>query len=268
MRGVRSRSSPDNAAAAAQVASTEVEFGRYDDANALLRTARSAPEPSVAVDTASARYDELNGNLASARRSIDRALTQTDSIMDTPAESRAWFHFRAGELAWAAGDGATAERRFREALDLFPNYARARNGLARIAWGQRRWPETLDSASRAAKLVPLPETLGYLADAQRALGDTAAARRRRTSSARSHASATPAVSTTARWRCTLPITAAASATRSRSRAATSPRATTCLPKTPWPGRSPAAAAGAKRATRHARPFAETRKTHACNTTPA
>jgi len=166
---------PDNAAAVAQVASTYVELGRYDEANALLRTARNAPEPGVALDTASARYDELNGSLATAGRSIDHALAQTDSVMDNPAESRAWFHFRAGELAWAAGDATTAERRFREALDIFPNYARAWNGLARLYWGQRRWPETLDAASRAAKLGPLPETLGYEADAQRALGDAATA---------------------------------------------------------------------------------------------
>jgi tetratricopeptide (TPR) repeat protein len=166
---------PGNPAAVAQVASTDVELGRYDEANALLRAAHAGSEPNATLDTVSARYDELTGNLATARRSIDRVLAQIDSVMDSPAESRAWYHFRAGELAWAAGDGATAERRFREALDLFPNSARAWNGLARLYWGERRWAETLDAATRAAKLVPLPETLGYAADAQRALGDATAA---------------------------------------------------------------------------------------------
>jgi tetratricopeptide (TPR) repeat protein len=167
---------PGNPAAIAQVASIDVELGRYDDAKAMLRAARPGAEPNAALDTARARYDELTGDLAAARRLIDRVLAQTDSVMDNPAESRAWFHFRAGELAWAAGDAAAAERRFREALDIFPHYARAWNGLARMYWGQRRWPQTLDAASRAATLVPLPETLGYQADAQRALGDGAAAR--------------------------------------------------------------------------------------------
>ena len=167
---------PGNAAAVAQVASTDVELGRYDDANALLRAAHAGREDNVALDTASARYDEVDGNLSTARRSIDRALAQVDSVMDSPAESRAWYHFRAGELAWAAGDGSAAERRFREALDIFPHYARAWNGLARLYWGERRWPETLDAAAQAAKLAPLPEALGYQADAQRALGDPAAAR--------------------------------------------------------------------------------------------
>jgi tetratricopeptide (TPR) repeat protein len=162
---------PGNSAALAQAASIEVELGRYDDANRRLRSARSGNEVDVALDTAKARYDEVAGDLAAARRLIDRATAQTDSIIDNPAESRAWFHFRAGELAWSAGDAATAERRFREALVIFPSYPRALNGLARMYWGQRRWPEALDAAGRAAEIVPLPETLGYKADAQRTLGD-------------------------------------------------------------------------------------------------
>ncbi|MDB5071781.1 MAG: hypothetical protein JWM87_2892 [Candidatus Eremiobacteraeota bacterium] len=185
---------PGNTAAVAQVASTEVELGWYDDAHRLLAsggtaesiraTGRAAVSRSadktlgadVALSTAHARYDEVNGNLAQARRSIDLAMIQTDSIIDSPAESRAWFHFRAGELAWSAGDGGTAERGFREALDIFPEYPRALNGLARLYWGERRWPDALDAAIRAAKRMPLPETLSYQADAQRALGDEAAAR--------------------------------------------------------------------------------------------
>ena len=42
--------------------------------------------------------------------------------------------------------------------------------------GQKRWREALDAATRAADILPLPETLGYKADAQRALGDVQGAR--------------------------------------------------------------------------------------------
>jgi tetratricopeptide (TPR) repeat protein len=167
---------PNNAAAAAQAAGIDVELGRYDQASRLLKSVHAGRELDVALDTTAARYDELTGNLAAARRLIDRAKLETDSIMDSPAESRAWFHFRAGELAWNAGDGASAERSFHDALEIFPNYPRALNGLARTYWGERRWPQALDAATRAADLVSLPETLGYKADAQRALGDEAGAR--------------------------------------------------------------------------------------------
>jgi tetratricopeptide (TPR) repeat protein len=167
---------PANTAAVAQVASTDVELGRYDAANRLLKTANAGRGINAALGTARARYDEVTGNLAQARRSVDLALVQTDGIIDSPAESRAWFHVRAGELAWAAGDAGTAEQRFREALEIFPSYPRALNGLARLYWGQHRWPEALDAATRAAQRVPLPETLGYAADAQRELGNEAGAR--------------------------------------------------------------------------------------------
>lgn len=167
---------PGNAAAIAQVASTEVELGRYDDAHRMLASVNAADGTNVALGTARARYDEVGGNLAQGRRSIDLAMIQTDSVIDSPAESRAWFHFRAGELAWSAGDAATAERRFREALEIFPDYPRALNGLARLYWGERRWPDALHAATRAARRMPLPETLGYEADAQRGLGNESAAR--------------------------------------------------------------------------------------------
>jgi tetratricopeptide (TPR) repeat protein len=170
------RIEPANTAAVAHVASVLVELGRYDDANRVLRSVPAAREVDAGLYPALARYDELTGSVATARELIDLALAQTDSIIDSPAESRAWFHFHAGELAWTAGDGAAAERRFREALAILPDYPRALNGLARMYWGERRWRDALGAATPAAELVPSPEALGYKADAQRALGDAAGAR--------------------------------------------------------------------------------------------
>ena len=167
---------PGNPSAAAQAASIRIELGDYPGARRQLAAARAWPNAGAALETAWARFDELTGDVAAARRAIDHALVQADSVMDNPAESRAWFHVRAGELAWTAGDGDVAERRFREALAIYPDDALAYNGLARMYWGERRWSAARDAATRAAALVPLPETLGYEADAQRALGDEAGAR--------------------------------------------------------------------------------------------
>ncbi len=166
---------PWNTAAIAQAAGIEAELGDYADADRLLRSAHPGPLTDANLYSAVARYDEITGQIAQARALVERAMTETDSIIDNPAEARAWYHFRDGELAWSSGD-LDAERRFREALEIYPSYARAYNGLARMYWGQRRWPEALDAARRAAELVPLPETLGYEADAQRALGDEDGAR--------------------------------------------------------------------------------------------
>jgi len=162
---------PWNTAAVAQTASIDTELGLYADAERLLRWARPGPVTDPNLYTAQSRFDEVNGQLAQAHRLIRSAMIEMDDVMDNPAEARAWYHFRDGELAWSSGDMEAAERRFHEALDIFPNYARAYNALARLYWGQRRWHEALDAATRAADLIPLPETLGYKADAQRALGD-------------------------------------------------------------------------------------------------
>lgn len=167
---------PWNTAAISQAAGIETELGHYGEADRLLRSAHPGPTTDVNLYTSLARYDEITGQVAEARRLIELAMVQTDDVIDNPAEARAWFHFRAGELAWSVGDIETAERRFREALEIFPNYARAYNGLTRLYWGQHRWREALDAATRATDLVPLPETLGYKADAQRALGDEQGAR--------------------------------------------------------------------------------------------
>lgn len=164
------RMQPWSAPAAANKATLLMEIGDYADAEKVLKRAPGSRE-DPSWDTATARYDELTGNLDAARQLIERAGAQVDSIIDSPAEARAWYHFRTGELAWEQGDPESAEAKFKEALAIFPRYARAYNGLAKLYWGQKRWHETLDAAMHGADLIPLPETLGYKADAQRALGD-------------------------------------------------------------------------------------------------
>ena len=76
---------PGSIAAAAQVASALVELGRYDEAAHVLRSARRASMDDAGLAAASARFDEVTGKLAAARRSIELATIVTDSIIDSPA---------------------------------------------------------------------------------------------------------------------------------------------------------------------------------------
>ncbi len=98
-----------------------------------------------------------------------------DAIYDTPAERRAWFHFRTGELAFLNGDNDAAIAAEHAALTIFPDDAAAWNALARMLAAEHRWDEARIAAQRGVALVPSPETLGTLADAQTALNDPAAA---------------------------------------------------------------------------------------------
>jgi tetratricopeptide (TPR) repeat protein len=169
------RMQPWSSGAAATLASTDMELGDYASAASLLAR-QPSPYPDATWESTVARYDELTGHLHAARAHIARGMSLVDSVFDNPAEARAWYHFRAGELAFEAGDAAGAERDLRDALAIFPSDAKAYNALARLYCAEHRWRDALDAAEHGADLIPLPETLGYKADAQRALGDREGAR--------------------------------------------------------------------------------------------
>jgi tetratricopeptide (TPR) repeat protein len=163
---------PRDPNAPAQSALLEMEMGHYDKAAAYLRIARGLAD-GPAVLSAQARYDELTGGLTQARELMRRAAASSDAVTDNSAAVRAWYHFRLGEMAFAAGETAEAQREERVALAEFPNFELAYRALARFCWAVEDWKCSLDAASKGANIIPEPETLGYLADAQRALGQTA-----------------------------------------------------------------------------------------------
>ncbi len=169
---------PDDSNAPAQMASLEMELGNYQAASRDLRLASHIRNTST-VMAVQARYDELTGRLPEARRLIAGASAQVDAVVDNSAQGRAWYHFRAGELAFSDGDIDEAKAQERTALAEFPNFEMAYRALARFCWATKDWPCALDAGSKAAAIVPEPEALGYEADAQAALGQSAEADRTR-----------------------------------------------------------------------------------------
>lgn len=172
------RMQPWNSEGWAALASADMELGDYRAAAQIL-SLHAGPRVDAAWETSLARYEELSGHLKAARSHLDVALRQIDSVFDNPAEARAWYHFRSGELAFEDGDAAGAERGFRDALAIYPSDAKSYNALARLYCAQHRWREALAAAEKGADLIPLPETLGYKADALRNLGDAEGARETR-----------------------------------------------------------------------------------------
>ncbi len=167
---------PSDTNASAQIASLQMELGRYEAAHAELMPVAEKNASDAGILAVLARYDELTGRLQDARKYLERGSVIMDSVIDNPAQARAWFHYRAGEVAFSSGLVDEAKRDERDALSTFPRYAPAFNSLARFCWATKDWRCALDAAQKGAAIVPLPETLGYEADAQRALGDTNGAR--------------------------------------------------------------------------------------------
>ena len=168
---------PDNSRVATLNASVQMELGNYEAAQTLLEPRSDGEKTGKVQDPNSgqgavlARYLELTGQLDLARSRLDLALKDEDQYYTNSAETRAWFHVRSGDLAFATGDLSVAEQRYQEARKLFPDNVAALTGLARLYAAQHRWKSVLDVANQGIDRIPLVETLGYKADAQRALKD-------------------------------------------------------------------------------------------------
>lgn len=168
------RTQPWDSNAPAQMASLDMETGDYARAARDLAIAEKI-KTTPTVLSIRARYLELTGRLNQGRVLLREAMQQSDAVADNPAQSRAWYHFRAGELAFSAGDVDEAIRDERDALQIFPGFETAYRALARFCWATRDWDCALDAAKNGAQVLPEPEILGYQADAQSGRGDEAAA---------------------------------------------------------------------------------------------
>jgi uncharacterized protein HemY len=158
----------------ARDASLSMEVGDYARAERELDAVpeRNRDDGWSVVDS---RYLELTGHLAEARALLAKASAYQNSNFDAPAQGRAWYFFRQGEMAFEAGDNDAALAFEHQAVTVFPNDADALRTLARIECARHDWKNCLNDAVASSNIVPYPETLGYKADAQRALGDVAGA---------------------------------------------------------------------------------------------
>jgi tetratricopeptide (TPR) repeat protein len=158
-----------------QEASLQMERGHYEAARATLARIDVARQSSSEAETVRSRYEELTGHLPEARDLLDLAMRDFDANAGASAQSRAWYHFRSGELAFEAGANDEAIQDERDALAMFPTYNLALKDLAKFELANHRYREALDAAKAGAAVTPFPETLGYEADAEQALGDPAGA---------------------------------------------------------------------------------------------
>jgi tetratricopeptide (TPR) repeat protein len=161
---------PSNDDARAQSASILMELGRYEQAGQILM---HPPDPDVDPTWISirARYDEVTGNLSGARVVMTEATQQVDRMISISAYTRSWYHLRDAQLAFEAGDAQTAASEYDESLRIYPDNAMALLYQAKLYRAHHDWQRALAAATRSAELYPLPQALGYEADAQRALGD-------------------------------------------------------------------------------------------------
>jgi tetratricopeptide (TPR) repeat protein len=164
--------SPGLAAAHAVVVDALVELGRYDDADAAA--GKMLALRSDLSTLARVSY------LAELRGKLDVALTAMRLAARSPSlapENTAYVESLLGNLLLYSGDPEGAAAAYKEALGIVPSYAPAFAGQARLAVGEGNLEEAISLFKRASDIVPLPEYVVALGDAQAAAGRDADAGR-------------------------------------------------------------------------------------------
>jgi tetratricopeptide (TPR) repeat protein len=81
-----------------------------------------------------------------------------------PRENLAWAHTQLGGVYFSLGDSGEAEKEYRTALNVYPDYVPTLAGLATVRAGQERWQEAIDLASGAVARQPQPQNVALLGD--------------------------------------------------------------------------------------------------------
>jgi tetratricopeptide (TPR) repeat protein len=150
----------------------ELELGAYPDAARTFGSLLTVRE-ELGVAPRYARWEEIRGRPAEAKRLLRRALAEASSRHGMPRSHLAWFHWRLGDLALRHGRPDEAERELQAGLALAPEDHRLLDGMARVALARDRWREAIDFGERATARTPDPVTLGLLSVSWEMLGDSA-----------------------------------------------------------------------------------------------
>ncbi|WP_420707338.1 hypothetical protein [Streptomyces sp. NRRL F-2799] len=154
-----------------------VELGRYAEAARAADTA-DARRPGTPVFTRYAYVHELRGDVTTARRVLQQALTGATSPGDI-----AYVAAQLGQLAWNQGDYKTALTQYARALAADDTYLPALEGRARAQAASGQQAAAIRGLEAVVAHAPLPTSLvalGELYEARGGAGDREKARQQYT----------------------------------------------------------------------------------------
>ena len=164
--------SPNLAAARAVVVDALVELGRYDEADTAAGE-MLAIRADLSTLARVSYVAELHGKLDVALR----AMQQAAATPGLAPENVAFVEALLANLLVYTGDASAAADAYTKALALMPGHAPSLAGEGRLAVGAGDLDAAIALFQRAADILPLPEYVIALAEAQAAAGRPAEASR-------------------------------------------------------------------------------------------
>ncbi|MEU9470870.1 tetratricopeptide repeat protein [Streptomyces avermitilis] len=141
-----------------------VELGRYDDASKAADVA-DRRRPGVPVFTRYAYVRELRGDVKTARRVLEQALSSATSRGDISYVASAL-----GQLSWNQGEYKTALTYYARALAADDSYLPALEGRARAQAAQGDSAAAIRGMEQVVERFPLPQPLVELGELYEARG--------------------------------------------------------------------------------------------------
>lgn len=151
-----------------------LELGSYDEARTIFTSLeRHTSQPSIAARLA--RWYEITGRIAQAQAVARYAAKVARQDGGLSREQVAWFTMRVGDLALKRGALADADTAYAFGLRVFPGDHRILAGQARVAMARGDFKAAIAAGEQSIAVQLDPATLGLLADAWLASGDSAQA---------------------------------------------------------------------------------------------
>ena len=166
------RSNPTIARNYGVIADAQIELGRYAAAERTLQRWVDL-KPELSSYARVSYFRELNGDLRGALEAMRLAV----SAGGESTENFSYVETLVGNLQLQRGAYAKAERAYRAVLESDPEYAPAIAGLARLRAGRGDLDAAIRMYRGVVEVLPLPEYVVALGEAEEAAGRLAAARR-------------------------------------------------------------------------------------------
>jgi tetratricopeptide (TPR) repeat protein len=158
----------------AQLGETQMELGDYASARESFDSLYKV-RTHLSIAPRLARWAEINGNTAYARKLLSDALVEARLQRNLPKEQLAWFHFRLGDIDMRNGRVRGARDMLEKGLEIAPGDYRLLDAMSYLEAIEGNPRKAIEYGERGIATKLDPATLGTIGDAYAKLGDTARA---------------------------------------------------------------------------------------------